>query len=138
MRSSIVLVGHASEMTRLAKFVEEFATTHDLAEAERARLLIVLEELLTNVAKYGYDADGAAGTVTVVLALEGDRLSIEFEDDGKPFDPLAQAPPGLDQAVEERSVGGLGLHIVRSLVEAARYAREEGRNRLVLERRIGP
>ena len=65
------------------------------------------------------------------------RLRISFVDDGQPFDPLAFRGPDLEEAAEERGIGGLGIHIVRSLVDQARYRREDDRNHLHLVRRIG-
>ncbi len=72
----------------------------------------------------------------VTLELEGNRLSIEFADDGQPFDPTAKATPDLDQSVERRPVGDLGLHMVRELSEELRYCRRDGRNVTRLSRRV--
>jgi len=74
--------------------------------------------------------------IEVVLSLNAGELTIDFSDDGRPFDPLIAAPPDLDQPLADRPVGGLGLHILRSLVDHARYRRDGDRNRLVLTRAI--
>ena len=100
-------------------------------------MLLILEELFTNVVKYGRAEDAVATTIGVTLALEGGELTIEFNDDGPPFDPLLAPSPDLDRPIADRPIGGLGLHIVRSLVHAARYRREGDRNHLVLSRSIG-
>jgi len=63
---------------------------------------------------------------------------MSFVDDAPPFDPLAFSTPDLDVAGEERPIGGLGIHIVRSLVDQAHYHRDAGRNHLYLVRHIPP
>jgi len=125
----------ASAMIHLRGFVADFVTHHELAADEQARILIVLEELITNVAKYGY-ANRSAGIAEVALQIEPPHLTIEFIDDGDPFDPLAMPPPDLEAPLEERDLGGLGIHIVRSLSDEIRYTRLEERNVLQLKRRV--
>lgn len=73
----------------------------------------------------------------MALGRKRGRLRISFVDDGQPFDPLAFRGPDLEDATEERGIGGLGIHIVRSLVHQARYRRKDDRNHLHLIRRIG-
>ncbi|HUN50786.1 MAG TPA: ATP-binding protein [Candidatus Sulfotelmatobacter sp.] len=137
MQAQITLQNRLSETGRLVHFVENFAAAHGIAADEVARLQVILEELLTNVVKYGYAEPAGQGSISVALALERGRLSIEFDDDGVAFDPLTHQPPDLERAVEERPVGGLGLHILRALADEAHYRRQGGRNHLSLVRRIG-
>jgi len=98
-------------------------------------LRLVAEEVVTNVAKYGFEP-GRAAAMEVLLSLSEDTVVLEFRDQGQPFDPLSQPAPDLDAPVEERPIGGLGLTLVRALVEEARYAREGATNvlRLVKKR----
>ncbi len=124
-------------MRELEAFVGAFAAEHGLGAEDEARTLIVLEELLTNVAHYGYPNRYAAeGLAEVVLELAENQLTIEFADDGQAFDPFAKAIPELDQAVESRTVGGLGLHMVRELSDTVAYSRRDGRNVVRLSRRV--
>jgi anti-sigma regulatory factor (Ser/Thr protein kinase) len=119
-------------------FVSAFVAAHALGEDERARLLIMFEELLTNLIKYGYGPETPPGSAELGLALAGDRLTLEFSDDGKPFDPFLQPAPDLERAPEDRPVGGLGIHILRALSEEAHYSRTNGRNVVQLIRRVAP
>lgn len=124
-------------MGQLEGLVHTFAADHGLADDDKARTIVVLEELLTNLLKYGYpNQNESEGTAEVTLELRGDRLTIEFADDGCAFDPLAQAPPNFDQPVESRAVGGVGLQILRELSDEAEYVRREGRNVIRLSRRV--
>jgi len=115
---------------------ETFAKLHRLPDAEQSRLLILLEELFLNVINYGSGGEILSRQIEVILTLAGRELTIDFSDDGQPFDPLIAAPPDLDQPLEKRPVGGLGIHILRSLADSARYTRDGGRNRLILIRTI--
>lgn len=112
-------------LDRLETFLGSVHASPKLTYAAR----LVLEELLTNTLKYGYD-DSDAHPLRVDFGL-GPPATLRIEDDGHPFDPTAWVPPtALDAAVEERPIGGLGLHMVRSLTASLRYARHDGLNRL--------
>jgi len=137
MRASITLRGEAAKLVRLEAFAEAFARNCALADDERSRLLVILEELFTNVVEHAYEgAQFAAGSVAVTLGWKHGRLTIDFVDDGPPFDPLAHSAPDLDAPPEQRPIGGLGISIVRALVDEARYWREGHRNHLHLVRRL--
>jgi anti-sigma regulatory factor (Ser/Thr protein kinase) len=140
MRTGLSLRNDSADLVRLTEFATQFARRHKLADEECARLLIILDELFSNVVMHGYEdpvgKENAEGHVEVALSLEADRLIIEFVDDGRPFDPLASLPPDLDVPAEERSIGGVGIAIVRALVDEAGYRRDGNRNRLTLGRTV--
>jgi serine/threonine-protein kinase RsbW len=136
MRASIALRADHSELVRLQAFADEFARGCDVPDDERSRLLIILEELLINAVTHGCRLEGAGGEIAVALGLRGNHLRITFIDDGPAFDPLAVPELELDAADRSRVVGGLGIHIVCSLVHRARYRRKGGFNYLHLLRRI--
>ena len=138
MRAAITLSAEHAELIRLQAFADEFACGRGLPDDERSRLLVILEELFTNAVTHGHGPHSADGNITVALGWRTGRLRISFVDDGPPFDPLALCAPDLDAPGEERPIGGLGIHIVRSLVDQARYRREGGRNHLHLIRHIAP
>jgi anti-sigma regulatory factor (Ser/Thr protein kinase) len=144
MRARLNLRNDSADLVRLSEFASEFTSRHKLADEDCARLQIILDELFTNVVKYGYEGAAgeghpgghAEGHIEVALSLEADRLIIEFVDDGCPFDPLASPPPDLDLPVGERTMGGVGIAIVRALVDEAEYRRDGNRNRLTLGRTV--
>ena len=121
-------------MPEVEIFVAAFVREWGIASDEASRILILLEELITNLTKYGYRDRPECGRAEIVLALHGGRLEIEFIDDGCEFDPLAAPPPNLEEPLETRTPGGLGLHIVRSLTDEARYERRNNTNVILLSR----
>src|SRR4029077_5444331 len=133
MTASIALCSATAELARLVAFAEAFARDCGFADDERARLLIILAQLFTKCA-----ANGNAQNVAAALGVSRGRLTIDFVDDGQPFDPLTHPGVDLDAPGEERPIGGLGIAIVRALVDEARYRRQGSRNHLRLARRIAP
>ena len=100
----------------------------------RAQIDIALDELFSNVAHYAYGED--VGKVWVeACSLAGERgISITLEDEGVPFDPLAHEDPDVTLGVAERSIGGLGIFLVRRTMDDMRYERRGDRNRLTITR----
>ena len=94
---------------------------------------LVLEELGINILTHGGKDMERRPEIEIVLTSEDHALTIEVLDDGHPFDPLQDSPnPDLAATIEDRPVGGLGIHLVRSLMDDLHYQRDAGRNRLTL------
>src|SRR5947208_1342573 len=136
MESRLRLSSDSSDAIRLTEFAHTFCSRQGLPDAECSRLLVILDELFTNTISYGYQETTGGGQIEISLSLDGDRLVVEFSDDGTPFDPLNSDPPDLDLPLEERPIGGIGIALVRALVDEIGYRREDSRNRLTLRRRI--
>jgi anti-sigma regulatory factor (Ser/Thr protein kinase) len=126
----------SNAMTQVRRMVAAFVAEHGLHSNEYARILIMIEELLTNAVKYGYSNRSQPGTAEIALELDSTRLTIEYADDGDAFDPFDAPAPDLEGPLEKRSIGGLGIHIVRSLAEDASYRRINDRNVIQLTRRV--
>ncbi len=102
------------------------------------RISLVVDELAQNVVDYAYN-DDAPGDVEVVVASRDETVVIEINDEGKPFDPLTEAPdPDLTSPIESRPIGGLGVHFTKTLMDDVEYRRESGRNRLRIVTRKSP
>lgn len=95
---------------------------------------LLAEEALTNIVKYAHDAPGDH-RIDVTLELDGSRVRLEVRDDGLPFDPLDHPLPGPEAPSGEGAAGGLGIRLIRSLADEARYERSGGYNLLVLIKR---
>ena len=104
-----------------------FAEVHKVPPTIRRSVGVALDELLTNAF-----AHGSAVEVSVEAEVSSDRLCVTLRDDGKPFNPLELAVPDTGLSVEERKVGGLGIHLVRQMMDDVVYQRQNERNVITL------
>lgn len=116
--------------------IEAARRAQRLPHAVVLELRLVAEEVLTNIAKYAHPEPGEHST-EVRLRSGPDEVTLKFRDEGQPFDPLATATARPDRSRADSGGGGLGLHLVRSLVESARYSREGACNVLTLTKHVG-
>lgn len=100
--------------------------------AQSLELRLVGEEVLTNIVKYAE----TGAPVEVEIQASTDEIVLEFRDRGRAFDPLAAEEPDLEASVEERALGGLGIYLVRELMDDVAYRREEGTNILRVVKRL--
>ena len=122
------------ELDRLSAAVEEFGEGDDWPPDLTFQVNLVLEELWLNVLNYGHD--GGSHEVEIKLTSDTKALTIEITDDGKPFDPFTEAPmPNVTGDLGDREIGGLGVYLVRTMMDEWRYRREDGKNHLVLVKR---
>jgi anti-sigma regulatory factor (Ser/Thr protein kinase) len=127
--------GVPAELAGLTAWLQGFWDAHALPPESAFTFELALEELFVNIATHGA-APGREPAVEVSLALDDGEVALCLEDDGPAFDPLAAPMPDLDAALEDRPIGGLGIHLLREMMDELEYARLEGRNRLTLRKRI--
>ena len=100
------------------------------------RVSLVVDELAQNVVDYAYN--DTPGDVEVAVTSRDETIVIEIVDEGKPFDPLTDAPaPDLTSPIESRPIGGLGVHFTKTLMDDVEYRRESGKNCLKIVTRKG-
>jgi sigma-B regulation protein RsbU (phosphoserine phosphatase) len=133
--ATLELRNHLDELPRLAAWVEATSARLALPADLSMKLNLVLEEWVVNVVSYAF-TDAATHPIAVRLWRVGDQLRIEVEDDGRPFDPTAQAAADTSLAIEHRAIGGLGIHFIRQTVDTFGYRRESGRNIVTLIKRL--
>jgi len=131
----LVIDSRLSEIRRASELVDEFKARHGLADDDANAIHIVLDEVLSNSIRHGL-AGAASHAIAVMLDLSDGEITIEVEDDGVAYDPTQAPAPVLAGTLEERTEGGLGMTFVRGLTNSIEYQRIDGRNRLVLRRRI--
>ncbi len=129
------LKNRLAEIEALALAVESFAAANNLPEQMVFQVNLCLDELLTNTISYGFP-QGGEHEITVEIVLQGGALVITTHDGGLAFNPLERAEADTSQGIEERPVGGLGIHLVRNMMDEIEYRRESGQNVLVMKKLI--
>lgn len=124
-----------SELARLSEFLAAFGDRAGLPEDVRGDLELALEEIFVNAATHGHP-EGGEHAIAVRISLDGSVVTLVVEDDGVPFNPLEARLVDLDLPVTERGIGGLGIHLVKGVMDELEYARLEGRNRLVMRKKL--
>jgi|1186.fasta_scaffold827013_1 serine/threonine-protein kinase RsbW len=127
------LPGTLEAVTGWTEGVQAFCARHGVAARAASQAALVFEEILTNLVQHG---GGAGLTLEASLEVTTGELRGEVVDDGAAFDPLQVPPPDLEATLEERAVGGLGIHLARTLTDDLAYERREGRNRLSFVKRL--
>ena len=122
------------ELLRLHSEIEQLGEREDWDPALVFHVNLAVEELATNIMNYGHTE--GVHEFEVIIKSESDHLTIDIWDDGRPFDPLTEAPePDLDASLDDRRIGGLGVYFAETLMDEMRYEREDGRNHLTLIKR---
>jgi sigma-B regulation protein RsbU (phosphoserine phosphatase) len=130
----IKLKNKVSELDGLSQTLKEFGQRHGLASKVIHDLNLAMEEILTNIISYGY-TDNREHEVKVRLSAQLGEVRVEIEDDGQPFNPLEAPEPEITKPLEERKIGGLGIHLVRKLMDSLEYKRQGERNLLTIKKK---
>lgn len=131
---SLTMGFEAADLPRIQSAIGEFSREQDWPPDIEFQVDLVLEELVLNVVHHG--SGGGEGEIRIELLSDEDAVVIQIIDDGRPFDPLTDAPePDTESAIEDRAVGGLGIHLVRTMMDEVTYRREENKNYMRLVKR---
>jgi len=132
--TAITVTNDLAELERLSRVVEEFGRAAGLSTQVTFDLQLAANEIVTNVILHGYD-DQREHAIVVRLVANAGEVAIEVEDDGRPFDPSSAPAPRLDLPLEERPLGGLGVHLARRVTDAIEYRRQDDRNILRMRKK---
>lgn len=131
----LILHNDIQQIPQLAGFVEAIAEEKHLSQSLAMGLNLALEEAVTNVIMYAYPP-GADGLVDIEAILRKESLDFIITDSGIPFDPTSAPEADITLGVEERPIGGLGIYLVRSIMDTVRYERTDGKNILSMTKQI--
>ena len=131
----IVVPNNLAEIATVTEALEAFSYANDVPDAVIWRFQLALEELLRNVISHAYP-DRDEHQIEIAFDRNDSHLIATISDDGIPFNPLNAPPPDLDAALEERGLGGLGIHLARNVVDDFTYAWDAGRNVVTIRKRL--
>ena len=132
---SFQLKNNLSELEMLEEKLDQFSKQLGLTKKCFCEINLVLEELFTNIISYGY-TDEAEHWVMFTLSHDNGTIIMQIEDDGIPFNPTDKAEPDLECALEERKIGGLGIHLIKKMMDDVIHQRCEGKNIMTLKKQI--
>ena len=134
----LTLSPRLSELTRIRNELDRYLRDCSLPDTVRSTLLVVTEEILTNIVHYGC-CDEASDPIEVMVDQENAVVHMEFIDSGKPFNPLKEAGIATaGQLVDNQEPGGFGVHLVRELTNYQEYTRKADRNHFRITKQVLP
>ena len=129
------LKSNLSELDTLCQHLNKFGHVAGLSEAFVTDINICLDELFTNIISYGFP-DNLEHLVRFTISVDKTALIVDIEDEGIPFNPLEKKDPELLTDLMDAKIGGLGIHIVRKLMDDIFYKRDQGKNKLTVKKFI--
>ena len=131
----LTLDNDIQQIPQLASFVDAVAEDAGIDFSEAMPLNLALEEAVVNVMQYAYPA-GTHGTVTIEALFNKEQLKFIISDSGTPFDPTTKEDVDVSLEVGDREVGGLGIHLIRQIMDDISYEYKDGKNVLTLHKKI--
>lgn len=128
----MTLANDVQEVGRVIDSLEEFSADNGIAQTEALRFGLALDELITNIISHGL-VGRSASTIMLSVMHDGGVLRAVLRDDGPPFDPFSAEIVLPEGSIEERRIGGLGITLVRKIMDRLDYRREDGFNRVDME-----
>lgn len=121
----------------MARHLDAFCAAHGIPSPVTRSIQVALDELLSNSVGHRSPAQQAEGRIDVRFARDDDAVEVEVQDDGPAFDPLATRAPDTSAGLADRRMGGLGLLLVRKLMDSVEYRRQDGLNCVVIRKKTG-
>ena len=122
------------KIEEVTRFVNEELSALDCPKRARTQIDIAIDEIFANIAAYAYGKSKGEATVSVEFTEDPVGVRISFADGGMPFDPLTKEDPDTAAPAEKRTTGGLGIFLVKKIMDEVEYRRENGRNILSIRK----
>ena len=135
-KHSLTLSNNIQELNKLEPFLNNFFEQNNLDMSQLPQLDLALEEAITNVIMYAYP-DGEKGTAELTINVNDGKIYSTLTDSGTPFNPLEQQEENLDVSLEERKIGGLGIHLIKEIMSKVEYEYVDGKNVLKMTYDLG-
>lgn len=128
-------VADAEHLTAIMDFIERALDELDVQGEARGHIGVAVDEAVTNVVTYAYPNE--KGLVRITMERTADRVVVEIVDFGRPFNPISHPVPDVNASIEKRLIGGLGIHLMRNMMDELNYRRLDNSNRLTLVKYLG-
>lgn len=128
-----------AELERLLEvleFIDRELDEHGCPLKQKMQIDIAVEEIYVNIARYAYHPETGNATIQCVVGGDPLTVSIQFQDGGKPYNPLEKSDPDTTLSAEERDIGGLGIYMVKKSMDDIGYEYKDGRNILTINKSI--
>ena len=135
MKRELTFKNEEQELSRVAEFVEGICDELQLDMHVAMKLQLAIEEMVTNVIFYAYPK-GTSADITLTAESDGKELTFVLSDSGKPFDPTAKSDADIDVNPMDREQGGMGILIVKNIMNEVSYQRLDGENRLTMKKTL--
>ena len=135
MEKSIILANDISQITRLYEFIEELGNEFSLSPDTVFNLNLVLEEAVVNIINYAYPKEEHQ-YIYLSATMKEESIILVLTDTGKEFDPTAAPEADITLSADEQQIGGLGIFLIRQIMNEVKYERIEGKNVLTLEKKL--
>jgi sigma-B regulation protein RsbU (phosphoserine phosphatase) len=132
---TLTLTNDLKRVPRLNTFIDEVCEANGFDMSATMQINLAIEEAVVNVMNYAYP-EGSVGNITIEVKSDGSEVSFIISDTGTPFDPTARPEVDITLSAEDRSIGGLGIHLIRQIMDHINYERINGHNVLTLIKKI--
>lgn len=136
MANEIEIKALTENLQEVISFVDGHLEDMGASMKAQMQIDIAVEELFVNIANYAYAPDAGEAMISVAKDKEKNQISITFADSGKPYNPLEKPDPDVTLSAEERSIGGLGIFMVKKSMDDMRYEYKDGQNILTITKRL--
>ena len=135
MKRELIFKNEEQELMRVAEFMESVCDELQLDMHVSMKLQVAMEEMVTNVIFYAYP-EGTTADISLTAESDDHEVTFVLSDSGKPFDPTAKEKADTSLSIEDRQIGGLGILLVRELMDSINYERADGQNFLTLIKKL--
>ena len=135
MEKKLVIKNDISEINKLAVFIEELSEELVLTPELAFNLNLVLEEAVSNVIYYAYGEEKQK-EISLTAKMSENNLIFVLTDSGKEFDPTKVSDADITLSAEEREIGGLGIFLIRQIMNLVEYQRIDGKNVLTMGKQL--
>ncbi|MCX6849385.1 MAG: anti-sigma factor antagonist [Verrucomicrobia bacterium] len=133
---TLTIAADLAELARVMQAIDEFCASIAVSAADVSALHLALEEIVTNVITHGYHSDPAYSLTVRLETITPDRIRAVVTDDAPAYNPLARPEVNTTLPLEARPVGGLGVHLVKKLMDVCVYEHRDGQNLFTIERKL--